>query len=71
MAHSSRRNFFAWDDSRSHFKFSLLHFFLVSGKRNARVNLGGYVMVTSPLISGSLALGYPNGYVGFCHKKVG
>ncbi len=71
VAHNSRLIFLVCDDSRVKGIFSLLHFFLDIGNLKKRVRRGGYVMVTSPFWSGSVAYGYPNGYVGFCHRNVG
>ena len=50
---------------------SVSHCFIDMGVFNNFVRLGGYVITISPLTSGSVTLGKPNGKVGFCHKSVG
>ena len=58
-------------DSGTYSKPSDLHCLLDKGSGKMRVKLGGYVMTTSPARLGSDAVGYANGNVGFCQRKVG
>jgi hypothetical protein len=70
LAHSSLRIAFKRLCSCTYLIPSFAHYFLFKGFIKCVVREGGYVMTTSPFMSGSAALGNPKGYVGFCHKNV-